>query len=56
VEDLFFALEIEIYGSVCDSRFASYVCDFGIEIAVVRKDSNSGSEDCSAFIAYGSAD
>jgi len=51
VQDFFLALEIEIDGAVSDAGLASNVRDFGIEVAVVRKDSDRGTQDRAAFVS-----
>src|SRR5258708_7767366 len=53
MEDFFFAFEVKIDSAIGDSGFARDVGDFGIEVAIVGKDTNSGTQNGAALVGNG---
>jgi hypothetical protein len=54
MQDVFFVFEVKIDGAVGHAGFASDVGDFGVEIAVVSKDTDRRAKDRFALVSdYG---
>jgi hypothetical protein len=55
MEYVFLAFEVEIDGAIGNPGFASDVGDFGVEVTVVREDTDGGAQNRFALIASGRA-
>ena len=56
MENVFLAFEVELDGAVGNACLAGYVRDLGIEVTVMREDTDSGAQNSLALIASSHAD